>query len=112
MQERTTLIAITGVYTAETGFQLAHDPDTVQAPDLASVRRERVRPFGPKQPAYYNSPLDLAVEVISPNDTYTEVDATVRTWLTYSTPVVVVIDPRQRRATLHRPAAGACQSTA
>ena len=32
------------VYAAETGFRLATDPDTVRAPDVAFVRRERVAP--------------------------------------------------------------------
>ena len=89
------------VYAAETGFQLAHDPDTIQGPDLAFVRRERVRPFGPKKPAYFEGPPDLAVEVVSPNDTYTEVAETVQTWLDHGTRVVLVIDPRRRTVTLH-----------
>jgi Uma2 family endonuclease len=76
----------------------------VQAADLAFVRRERVRPFGPKTPAYFDGAPDLAVEVVSPNDRYTEVADTVQTWLSYGTRVVLVIDPRRRTATLHRPA--------
>ena len=32
------------VTTAEAGFQLAHDPDTVRAPDVAFVRAERFPP--------------------------------------------------------------------
>lgn len=32
-----------GVVTgAETGFQIAHDPDTVRAPDVAFIRAERI----------------------------------------------------------------------
>src|SRR5437868_12565170 len=35
---------------AETGFIIARDPDTVRAPDLAFVRKERIPPTGvPKE---------------------------------------------------------------
>jgi Uma2 family endonuclease len=92
------------VYAAETGFQLAYNPDTVQAADLAFVRRGRVRPFGQKTPAYFDGAPDLTVGVVSPNDSYTEVADTVQTWLSHGTEAVLVIDPRRRTATLHRPA--------
>ena len=36
------------VTTAEAGFQLARDPDTVRAPDVAFVRADRVPPGGVK----------------------------------------------------------------
>jgi Uma2 family endonuclease len=90
------------VYAAETGFRLARRPDTVQAADLAFVRRARVRPFGPKRPSYFEGAPDLAVEVVSPDDRYTEVAETVQTWLAHETAVVLVIDPRQRTVTIHR----------
>jgi Uma2 family endonuclease len=90
------------IYAAETGFRLARQPDTVQAADLAFVRRERVRPFGPKRPGYFEGAPDLAVEVISPDDRYTEVAETVQTWLAHQTGVVLVINPRQRTVTIYR----------
>ena len=34
------------VYAAETGFKLASNPDTVRAPDIAFIRRERVEEVG------------------------------------------------------------------
>ena len=91
------------VYAAETGFRLARAPDTVLAADMAFVRRERVRPFGRKQPTYFDGPPDLAVEVISPGDRPTEVDEKVGIWLKYATSVVLMIDARRRRVALYRP---------
>lgn len=94
------------LYAAETGFQLATGPDTVQAADAAFVKAARVRPFGPKKPTYYDGAPDLAVEVISPGDTDREVSEKVEVWLAHTTSLVVVIDARRRRVTLHRPGAG------
>jgi Uma2 family endonuclease len=91
------------VYAAETGFQLATNPDTVQAPDFAFVRRERADAAEEADGPYFPGAPDLAVEVVSPNDTYAEVDDTVATWLAYGAKVVVVVNPRRRRVSVHRP---------
>ena len=56
---------------AETGFVLARRPDTVLAPDVAFVRRERIAASG--QPVtFWEGAPDLAVEVTSPGDTRPE----------------------------------------
>jgi Uma2 family endonuclease len=48
------------------------------------------------------APPDLAVEVISPSDTYTEVDAKVLDWLRSGVRLVIVIDPSKRSAAIRR----------
>ena len=92
------------VYASETGFLIARDPDTVRAPDVAFVTRERLRAAGSVQ-GYWPGAPDLAVEVISPNDLYTEVDEKVAEWLAAGTRMVVVLNPRRRGAQVHRPGA-------
>ncbi len=87
------------VTAAETGFLLARDPDTVRAPDAAFVRRERVEAVGIVD-GYFPGPPDLAVEVISPNDRYTEVYEKVDEWLEAGVGMVVVVNPRNRTATV------------
>jgi len=87
------------VYAAETGFELAHDPDTVRAPDLAFIGRERVAAAKTAQ-GYFPGAPDLAVEVISPDDRYTEVDAKVEDWLDAGCRMVIVINPRRRHRTV------------
>jgi Uma2 family endonuclease len=94
------------IYTAETGFLLGSNPDDVQAPDLAFATREHADQAEAAEGPYFPGGPDLAVEVISPNDTYAEVDETVSAWLAAGTGVVVVINPRRRRVSLHRPGAG------
>jgi len=90
------------VVTNETGFLLTTNPDTVRAPDVAFVSRERVEAVGNVR-GYWPGPPDLAVEVISPNDLYTEVDEKVAEWLEHGTRMVLVVNPRRRTVAVHRP---------
>ena len=85
---------------AEVGFIIALDPDTVLAPDLAFVRKDRV-PIG-GNPKFFSGPPDLAVEVVSPNDTVNEVEDKVLDWIEGGTSMVWVVNPKHRRVTVHR----------
>jgi Uma2 family endonuclease len=89
------------VYAAETGFRLASDPDTVRAPDVAFVSRARVETVGEVEGFWPGAP-DLAVEVVSPGDGYADVEEKVFDWLDANTKMVVVVNPRQRLATVYR----------
>ena len=86
---------------AETGFRIGSNPDTVRAPDVAFVGRDRLPPSG--LPAgYWQGAPDLAVEVLSPSDTVFEVDAKVTAWLEAGTRAVWVVNPQRRVVTIHR----------
>ena len=87
---------------AETGFVLARDPDTVLAPDIAFVLRERVRATG-RPTFFWEGAPDLAVEVTSPSDTRSEVARKVAAWLAAGTGVVWVVDPKDASVTIHEP---------
>lgn len=89
------------VYAAETGFLISRDPDTVRAPDVAFVSRSRLEEVGPVE-GYWPGAPDLVVEVISPNDNYSEVEEKVFDWLEAGTRMVVVVNPRQHTATVYR----------
>jgi len=85
---------------AETGFQIAQNPDTVRAPDVAFIRAERV---GGKLPrGFFPGAPDLAVEVLSPNDRASEVLAKVQEWLDAGCRAVWVVDPATRTVTIYR----------
>jgi len=90
------------VFTNEPGFVLATDPDTVRAPDVAFIRRERLEKTGIPGGYYRGGAPDLAVEVISPNDLYTEVHEKVAEWLEHGTIVVFVVNPRRKVVAVHR----------
>ena len=53
-------------------------------------------------PGFFPGVPDLAVEVISPSDTYSEVEEIVADWLEVGTRAVVVVDPRRRTVKVHR----------
>jgi Uma2 family endonuclease len=89
------------VYAAETGFILARNPDTVRAADLSFVRQEVIDHIG-EPDGYWPTAPDLAVEVISPHDTYAEVDEKVLEWLEAGTRMVIVVNPRKRVVTVYR----------
>ena len=89
------------VYAAETGFLIASDPDTVRAPDVAFVRRERLG-LAAGATGYFPGAPDLAVVVVSPGDTYSEVEEKVMTWLDAGARMVLAVDPRTRTTTRYR----------
>ncbi len=89
------------VYAAETGFRLSSNPDTVRAPDVAFVSRTRVEMVGEVEGFWPEAP-DLAVEVVSPGDSFAEVEEKVFDWLDAGTKMVVVVNPRQRSATVYK----------
>jgi Uma2 family endonuclease len=70
------------------------------------VSAERIAATVQSPEGYFPGPPDLAVEVVSPFDTYTEVEEKVAEWLEAGTRVVVVVDPRRRTAAVHRSRAG------
>lgn len=89
------------VYAPETGFKLRSDPDTVQAPDVSFVTRERADKVGESR-GYFPGAPDLAVEVLSPKDTVSEVEEKVAEWLEWGTRQVWVISPKLRTVTVYR----------
>jgi len=88
------------VLSAEPGFLIARDPDTVRAPDVAFVRADRV-PAGEKARFFEGAP-DLAVEVLSPTDRASEVNAKVCDWLDAGCRMVWVADPATRTVSVYR----------
>ena len=92
------------VFAAETGYKLASNPDTVLAPDIAFIRRERIEQTGLLK-GYRESAPDLAVEVMSPGDTVKEVTEKAGKWLAAGARAVWVVNPKKRTVTVYRPAA-------
>jgi Uma2 family endonuclease len=89
------------VYGAESGFVVSQDPDTVRAPDVAFVRRERIEIAG-EVDSYWMGAPDLAVEVVSPRDTVSEVEEKVAEWLESGARMVWVVSPKLHTITVYR----------
>src|SRR5690606_25420174 len=88
-------------YTADPGYIIEREPDTVRAPDIAFVAKARVylvpdEGFAPLAP-------DLAVEVVSPNDTAIEVPRKTQMWLGAGVQQVWVVDAKNRLLVVHSP---------
>src|SRR5881296_1569575 len=88
------------VVSGDTGFKLASDPDTVRAPDVAFIGRERLP--DPQTRGFPALGPDLVVEVLSPDDRPGETLAKVGDWLEGGTRLVWVIDPERRIARIYR----------
>ncbi len=86
----------------EIGFTLARNPDIVFGPDVAFLTEERVAASN-WQEGFIEGPPTLAVEVVSPNDRMTEVQAKVETYLRYGTERVWVVEPKTQTVTVHHP---------
>jgi Uma2 family endonuclease len=88
------------VFGTGTGFLLSRDPDSVLGPDVAFLRKERLRdieniekfvPFGP----------DLAVEVLSPSNTVTEMDEKIALYFAAGSRSVWIVNPRQKTVAVY-----------
>lgn len=84
---------------ADGGFILSLEPPTVRAPDVAFVREDRLdfdrKRFAPLAP-------DLAVEVISPSNTLSEIQEKILDYLDAGTRMAWVVDPVTRSVTVWR----------
>lgn len=90
------------VYGGDAGFLLERSPDTVRSPDIAFVRRERVRPID-EATGYVPGAPDLAVEVVSPGNSAQEIDERVADYLRTGSRLVWVYYPRRQVVHVFRP---------
>ncbi|MBS0661464.1 MAG: Uma2 family endonuclease [Verrucomicrobia bacterium] len=84
----------------ESGFRLSSSPDTVRGPDLSVVLKDRVGSIGP---GFFPGAPDLAIEIISPSDTYEEVHDKIDDYLNHGTREVWIVRLRLRSIAVHRP---------
>jgi Uma2 family endonuclease len=85
----------------DTWFLLSRDPDTVRAPDVAYITRQRFEESGDPAGAFPGAP-DLAVEVLSTSNTPSQVRAKVADYLAAGTRCVWVADVSSQSVTAYR----------
>ena len=88
------------VFAQDTGFKIASDPDTVRAPDVAFIVRERAAMI--QKRGYAELAPDLLAEILSPDDRPAEVFAKVADWLTAGTRLVWLVDPQRTEVRVYR----------
>jgi Uma2 family endonuclease len=81
-------------YSSETGFYIERRPDTVRDPDASFVRVDRIPEQGSR--GFFPGPPDYAFEVLSPDDSASEVGDKVDQWLTTGCQLVSVADPKKK----------------
>ena len=91
------------IFAAETGFQLTFDPDTVLAPDVSFISKQRLEQVGETERFWPGAP-DLVVEVLSPSDRLGKVNKKTSLWLGYGAKQVWVVNPKDRTVRIHRSA--------
>jgi Uma2 family endonuclease len=94
---RTPNAAVGRVLVGDPGVWLEQDPDTVRAPDLAFVSRDRLM-GGAVPDGFLTVMPDLAVEIRSPTDRTGALLQKVGQWLDAGVAAVWVIDPVRRNA--------------
>lgn len=80
-------------------FCVGSEPESVRAPDVAIIERDRLTP------QYYDGVPLVAVEIVSPTDRWSAIEEKVGHWLAAGVGAVLVVDP-ERRVISQRTAAG------
>jgi len=89
------------VFGAETGFRIGRKPDTVLAPDVSFIRKDRIQVIGIPKEFFPEAPA-LVAEVVSPGDTAEELDDKMRRWINAGVELGWVVYPRGRSITIYR----------
>jgi Uma2 family endonuclease len=83
------------VFADGVGYELIRLPHTVRVPDASFVRGDRLPAEG-IGPGLLKLAPDLAVEVLSPSETFSELEEKLEDYLVSGTQLVWVVDPDRR----------------
>jgi Uma2 family endonuclease len=81
------------IFTAEAGYFAEHDPDTVVAPDVFFIRKDRLPSEAELKSDYVRVPPDAVVEVRSPSNTKIQIEEKVLIYLRNGVRLVLAADP-------------------
>ena len=91
-----------GAFSSSCGYQdFPHEPRRVRYPDASFIRGDRLPAEGLLR-GHSRTVPDLAVEVVSPNDTAEQIDGRVKDFLRVGTPLVWVVYPATRSVDIFR----------
>jgi Uma2 family endonuclease len=83
------------VFGGETGVYTGRGPDTVRGVDLAYMSRERFAQV--KSSSYLDVAPELIVEIMSPNDAWSDVHEKLAEYFAIDVKVVWVVDPKLKQ---------------
>src|SRR5262245_22197475 len=87
------------VYTPDTGISLPNG--NIRCPDVMFVRNQKL-PDGKSPEGFGELVPDLAIEVLSPNDSLKEVGRKIGEFLECGVPLVWLVDPKSETVTVYR----------
>ena len=87
---------------AETGIYTQRTLDTIRAPDSLFISKEREAEIS-DHTKYLDVAPELVVEVLCPNDTWTEVETKIEEYFSAGVCLVWVIDPEQEIVAVYHP---------
>jgi Uma2 family endonuclease len=87
--------------TTESGYILSEDPPILRGPDVAVVLRPR--PSAGQPGGWVRGAPDVAVEVLSPSDTWSAIQEKTLDYLSAGASRVWIVDPTARTVTVQRP---------
>lgn len=90
------------VFDSSTGFWMQNL--NCRAPDVSLVRKERLAGLNRREPAFFKSAPDLAVEILSPSMTRRELDERLKDFFESGSKLAWVIDPQREMIEICRSA--------
>lgn len=84
----------------EAGIIIRRGPDTVRGADVAYISRERLAQASPD--GYLDVAPELIVEIVSPNDRWTDITAKLEDYFSIGVELVWLVDPQRRRVSCYR----------
>ena len=87
-------------FVGETGVYTGRNPDTVRGIDVAYMSNERFRQL--QSQSYLDVAPELIVEIMSPSDTWSEVQEKLAEYFAIDVKVVWVVDPKLRQIHSYR----------
>lgn len=90
-----------GYVGVEVAFLLARNPDLIRLPDVGYVGADKLQEGIPEK--YWETAPDLAIEVISPSETWDEVQQKVEEYLIAGTQMVWTVHSRTARVVVYTP---------
>jgi Uma2 family endonuclease len=91
-----------GTVLVEAGYVLRRAPDTVRGPDISFISTGRLPPDRIPEHFIPGAP-NLAVEIVSPGSRWSEMEEKVADYLAGGTPLVWLVDPRERKVIVRYP---------
>lgn len=88
-----------GKLRTHSGFRLSRTPLTIRGPDIAFIRRQRLDTV--LESPFFEGAPDLAIEIVSPSNTASDLQEKIAEYMEAGTYAVWVIYPRTRSVVVH-----------